>query len=40
MGSLTFLPPNNFAVFDGCYFLCYIACKKLKIAQINQLFNS
>ena len=23
MGSLTFLPPGNFAVFDCCYFLCY-----------------
>ena len=23
LGSLTFLTPSNFAVFDSCYFLCY-----------------
>ena len=39
-GSLTFLPPSNFAVFDGRYSLQY--CKELKIsqiAQLNQLFQ-
>ena len=40
-GSLTLLPPINFAVLDGSYFL-HIAFNKLKIAQIvyvNQLFQ-
>ena len=36
MGSLTFLPPNNFAVFDDCYFLCY-RMQRAQIVQINQL---
>jgi len=36
MGSLTFLPPNNFAVFDDCYFLCY-HLQRTQIVQINQL---
>ena len=36
MGSLTFLPSNNFAVFDDCYFLCY-RLQRTQIVQINQL---
>ena len=36
MGSLTFLPPNNFAVFDDCYFLRY-RMQRAQIVQINQL---
>ena len=40
-GSLTFLPPSNFAVFDADIYF-NTACKELKIAQIaqlNQLFQ-
>ena len=35
-GSLTFLPPGNFAVFDGWYFL---QPKIAQIAQDNVLFQ-
>ena len=31
-----FLPPNNFAVFDDCYFLCY-PLQRTQIVQIIQL---
>ena len=40
MGSLTTLPPSNFAVFTALSFV--VACKELKIAQaaqINQIFQ-
>ena len=41
MGSLSFLPPSNLAVFGGSYFFV-IVCKELnnaQTAQINQLFQ-
>ena len=36
-----FLPPNNFAVFDDCYFLCYRLQRAqiVQIIQISQLLN-
>ena len=37
-GSLTFLPPSNFAVFDVLYFLQY-CLQRAQIAQLNQLFQ-
>ena len=41
-GSVTFLPPSNFTVFDNLIISFNIACKELEIAQIaqvNQLFQ-
>ena len=40
-GLLTFLPPSNFAVFDGWCFLLYCLqrAQNRKIAQVNQLFQ-
>ena len=34
-----FLPPSNFAVSDGRYFLQYCLLKIAQIAQVNQLFQ-
>ena len=38
MGSLTTLPPSNFAVFTALSFV--VACKELKIAQAAQITKS
>ena len=41
MGSLSFLPPSNLAVFGGSYFfvIVYKELNNAQTAQINQLFQ-